>query len=182
MIFTREVTPSIGLPTSSQYFGTRLWSPDLEVRRPSLLRDRCSRFISPNAGGNTKLPGLLRPGEWNYQPQTRANPEAEMNPGHARVQHVQVPSRDVHSNTDVDPGVPVQAQAHMQSASANSAPYIIETVSQAHVEEMARLILLQINEIRKKPVAVPESLQAGVRASAFLEDWRFKGCIRSDCE
>ena len=81
-------------------------------------------------------PGLLRPGGLNYLAEPRASPEAEMDPGRTSGQHVQLPSGDVQSNTDSDPGVPGQARAHVQSASANSAPDLIEPVSQAHVDEM----------------------------------------------
>ena len=105
-----------------------------------------------------------------------------MDPGRTSGQHVQLPSGDVQSNTDTDPGVPGQARAHVQSASANSAPDLIEPVSQAHVDEMARLILQQIHEIGKKPLAVPEPPQAGARAPSFLKDGGSQTSIRSDHE
>ena len=126
--------------------------------------------MSPNAGGNTTRRCLLPPGKLSYQGQPRANPEAELNPGRTPGQHVQVPTGDVQSNTDTDPGVAGQARAHVQRGSANSAPDLIEPVSQAHFEEMARLILQRIHEIGKEPLAVPEPQQAGARAPSFLED------------
>ena len=47
---------------------------------------------------------------------------------------------------------------------------------------MARLILQQIHEIGKKPLAVPEPPQAGARAPSFLEDGGSQAPIRSDHE